>query len=177
MWRGARSLADFQDVWHRSYRFWPSRSISLSSSSSSSSSPTEVTIVEVGPRDGLQNEKTTPLNVDQRVELVRLLARAGFSKIEVGSFVSPKWVPAMANSDHVYDRLRDLRETTTLSCLVPNIKGMQDALRINVDEIAIFAAASESFSQKVSFFRLVSLQLTLSNSFCPIILASHGYIF
>jgi len=142
MWRGGRSLAYCRDAWRRSCHSWQSRLLSLSSSS------TEVTIVEVGPRDGLQNETTTPLTVNQRVELVRLLARAGCPKIEVGSFVSPKWVPAMANSDQVYERLHDLKGTTTLSCLVPNTKGMQDAQRVQVDEIAIFAAASESFSQK-----------------------------
>ena len=142
MLRNSSTFAHCRDTWRRSCRSWQSRSLSMSL--------TDVTVVEVGPRDGLQNEKTTPLTVDQRVELVKLLAQAGCPKIEVGSFVSPKWVPAMANSDQVYERLRDLRGTTTLSCLVPNTKGMQEAQRVQVDEIAIFAASSESFSQKVS---------------------------
>lgn len=112
--------------------------------------PSAVTVVEVGPRDGLQNETATPLTVDQRVDLVKLLAKAGCRKIEVGSFVSPQWVPAMADSDLVYRQLAaDLSSETTLSCLVPNARGMQQAQSAKVDEIAIFAAASETFSQKV----------------------------
>ena len=169
MWRGGTSLAHFRDAWRRSCRSssWQARLLSPPSSP-------EVTIVEVGPRDGLQNEKTTPLTVDQRVQLVQLLARAGCPKIEVGSFVSPKWVPAMANSDQVYERLSDsLTGPTTFSCLVPNTKGMLDAQRVKVDEIAIFAAASQSFSQKVRFvLRFISKLFDVHN-FLVNITASH----
>ena len=131
----------------------------------STAAGTTVTIVEVGPRDGLQNESAVALTVEQRVQLVEILAnRAGCRKIEVGSFVSPKWVPAMAQSDQVYQQLLEHRRraqqepssenqglaATTFSCLVPNRKGMEQAQQFPVDEIAIFAAASETFSKKVS---------------------------
>ena len=131
-----------------------------------------VTIVEVGPRDGLQNEKVTPLTVEQRVELIRLLVQAGCPKMEVGSFVSPQWVPAMADSDLVYQQVvaqqqqssssSNVNRSPTFSCLVPNQRGLQEALRVQVDEIAIFAAASETFSKKVRNVRCVYSQVSLS---------------
>jgi HMGL-like len=114
-----------------------------------------VQIVEVGPRDGLQNESTI-VSVSDKVKLISMLAVAGCTKIEAGSFVSPKMVPSMANTAQVMQELSDLRQQAgtrlTLSCLVPNVKYMQMAMEANVDEIAIFASASETFSQRVSDF-------------------------
>ena len=107
--------------------------------------PLSVKIVEVGPRDGLQNEKTS-LDTDTRVELITQLANAGLSYIEAGSFVSPKWVPQMAGSDEVFCRLPVTTETT-YAALTPNMQGLERALECGVKEVAVFAAASESFSQ------------------------------
>ncbi|MDE0764422.1 MAG: hydroxymethylglutaryl-CoA lyase [Cellvibrionales bacterium] len=108
--------------------------------------PKSVRIVEVGPRDGLQNE-TAALSVATRVELVDRLVAAGLGYIEVGSFVSPKWVPQMAGSDQVFERLVRSNETT-YAALTPNMQGLQRATACGVREVAVFAAASESFSQK-----------------------------
>ena len=108
--------------------------------------PKSVKIVEVGPRDGLQNEKTS-LDTDSRVELITQLANAGLSYIEAGSFVSPKWVPQMAGSDKVFARL-PVGTATTYAALTPNMRGLERALECGVKEVAVFAAASESFSQK-----------------------------
>ncbi|WP_024462298.1 hydroxymethylglutaryl-CoA lyase [Marinimicrobium sp. LS-A18] len=108
--------------------------------------PNDVRVVEVGPRDGLQNEKD-PLSVEQRVQLVNALARAGVSSVEVGSFVSPKWVPAMAASDEVFRKI-ERRPGTVYSALVPNERGLEGALESNVSEIAVFISASESFSKR-----------------------------
>jgi hydroxymethylglutaryl-CoA lyase len=107
--------------------------------------PLSVKIVEVGPRDGLQNEKTS-LDTDTRVELITQLANAGLSYIEAGSFVSPKWVPQMAGSDEVFCRL-PVTTATTYAALTPNMQGLERALECGVKEVAVFAAASESFSQ------------------------------
>lgn len=105
-----------------------------------------VTLVEVGPRDGLQNEKTS-LPVETRVELIRRLAACGIPVVEAGSFVSPKWVPQMAGSDEVLTSLT--RDTLTrYPVLVPNMKGLERALACGAGEIAVFTAASESFSRK-----------------------------
>ena len=108
--------------------------------------PKSVKIVEVGPRDGLQNE-TTSLDTDTRVQLITQLADAGLSYIEAGSFVSPKWVPQMAGSDKVLARL-PATSSTTYAALTPNMQGLERALESGVKEVAVFAAASESFSQK-----------------------------
>ena len=108
--------------------------------------PAEVSLVEVGPRDGLQNEPV-PTSVDFRVDLVERLAECGFSALEVGSFVSPKWVPQMADTRQVLDKVRRSNDTPLIA-LVPNMVGMNAAIEANVDRIAIFSAASESFSQK-----------------------------
>lgn len=108
--------------------------------------PTQVTIVEVGPRDGLQNEKT-PVSVETKIQFINMLAGAGLKVIEAGAFVSPKWVPQMADSAAVYtgiDKPADIR----FPMLVPNEQGMQAAVAAGVREVAVFAAASESFSQK-----------------------------
>ncbi len=108
--------------------------------------PQRVKIVEVGPRDGLQNEPGE-LSVATRVELIEALADAGLSNIEAGSFVSPKWVPKMAGSDQVFAALR-ARDGVTYSALTPNMQGLQAALAAGVKEVAVFGAASEAFSAK-----------------------------
>lgn len=107
-----------------------------------------VRVVEVGPRDGLQNEAVT-LSVNDRAQLVRMLASAGCSYIEAGSFVSPTWVPQMTGTEKVFEELNNLDRNTTLAALVPNTRGLEQALKCSrVNEIAIFAAASETFSKK-----------------------------
>ena len=108
--------------------------------------PKHVKIVEVGPRDGLQNESTT-VPVEIKVQLVEKLAAAGLSVIEVGAFVSPRWVPQMATSAEVFTRV-DKQPNVSYPMLVPNLKGLELALAAGVEEIALFAAASETFSQK-----------------------------
>jgi len=106
----------------------------------------KVLVYEVGPRDGLQNEKAT-VALEDKVELVNLLSATGLKKIEVGSFVSPKWVPQMAGSLNVFNQI-DRQQGISYSALTPNLKGLEDAITARVDEVAVFAAASESFSQK-----------------------------
>lgn len=108
--------------------------------------PEFVKLVEVGPRDGLQNEKET-IAADVKVELVDRLTAAGFPNIEAASFVSPKWVPQMATSTEVMHRIRR-RPGVIYSALVPNMKGFEAALAAKADEVVIFGAASEAFSQK-----------------------------
>jgi hydroxymethylglutaryl-CoA lyase len=108
--------------------------------------PQKVSIVEVGPRDGLQNEKQL-IAADVKVELVDRLTDAGFTQIEVTSFVSPKWVPQMADGAEVMQRIRR-KPGVTYSVLVPNMKGFEGALAARADEIVVFAAASEAFSQR-----------------------------
>jgi len=108
--------------------------------------PPSVKIVEVGPRDGLQNEKTS-LDTETRVQLITQLADAGLSYIEAGSFVSPKWVPQMAGSDKVFQQL-PVDTATTYAALTTNMQGLERALQCGVREVAVFAAASEGFSQK-----------------------------
>lgn len=108
--------------------------------------PARVFITEVGPRDGLQNEKV-PLATDVKVELCERLLAAGVSQLEVTSFVSPKWVPQMADAADVLARL-PRRAGLTLSALTPNLKGFEAALASRVDEVVIFGAASEAFSMR-----------------------------
>ena len=108
--------------------------------------PPEITIVEVGPRDGLQNE-AAPVPVADKVALVEALAEAGLPVVEAGSFVSPKWVPQMAGSEEVLRTVRK-RPGVRYPVLVPNLKGLEAALAAGAEEIAVFGAASESFSQK-----------------------------
>lgn len=108
--------------------------------------PTAVKIVEVGPRDGLQNEdKAVSTNV--KVELIERLAAAGLPAVEAGAFVSPKWVPQMADSAEVFEKI-EKRPDVSYPVLVPNLKGLERALAVGVREIGIFAAASETFSRK-----------------------------
>jgi hydroxymethylglutaryl-CoA lyase len=108
--------------------------------------PSRVHLVDVGPRDGLQNEKQL-ISADVKVELVDRLAAAGFTAIEVTSFVSPKWVPQMADAADVMARIRR-QPGVVYSVLVPNMKGFEGALAARADEIVVFGAASEAFSQK-----------------------------
>ena len=108
--------------------------------------PHAVKIVEVGPRDGLQNEKEfVPTEV--KIDLVNRLSAAGFRNIESASFVSPKWVPQMADGAQVMAGI-ERRAGTVYSVLTPNMKGFDGALAAHADEIVIFGAASEAFSQK-----------------------------
>ncbi|WP_036171306.1 hydroxymethylglutaryl-CoA lyase [Massilia sp. 9096] len=108
--------------------------------------PSNVKIVEVGPRDGLQNEKEA-LSAAVKIELVDRLSRAGFANIEAASFVSPKWVPQMATSREVMAGIA--RHPGTLySALTPNMQGFEAALAARADEVVIFGSASEAFSQK-----------------------------
>ncbi|AMO97735.1 HMGL-like family protein [Collimonas fungivorans] len=108
--------------------------------------PSKVKIVEVGPRDGLQNEKETiPAGV--KIALVDQLTKAGFVNIEAASFVSPKWVPQMATSSEVMAAIQR-KPGVIYSALVPNMKGLEAALAAGADEMVIFGAASEAFSQK-----------------------------
>jgi hydroxymethylglutaryl-CoA lyase len=108
--------------------------------------PSNVKIVEVGPRDGLQNEKEA-LSAAVKIELVDRLSRAGFSNIEAASFVSPKWVPQMATSAEVMAGIAR-RPGTIYSALTPNMQGFTAALEARADEVVIFGSASEAFSQK-----------------------------
>jgi isopropylmalate/homocitrate/citramalate synthase len=108
--------------------------------------PERVRIVEVGPRDGLQNEPEE-VTTDTKVALIDLLSAAGCSAVEAGSFVSPKWVPKMADSAQVFSRI-DRRAGTAYPVLTPNMKGFENAMAVGATEVAIFGAASESFSQK-----------------------------
>lgn len=108
--------------------------------------PEHVRIVEVGPRDGLQNE-TALLSVETKVALIERLAAAGLTEIEAGSFVSPKRVPQMASTRDVIARLK-LSPQVRLGVLTPNRRGLEEALASGVGEIAVFAASSETFSQK-----------------------------
>ena len=110
------------------------------------SNPNFVKIVEVGPRDGLQNEKT-PLTLDDRRNLILDLMKTGLKNIEVGSCVSAKWVPQMADSDVLYSQLPQDPEIQ-FSLLTPNLKGFESALAVGCTEVAVFTAASESFTQK-----------------------------
>jgi hydroxymethylglutaryl-CoA lyase len=106
----------------------------------------KVKIVEVGPRDGLQSESTL-VPSDIKLKLIQQLTAAGLSEIEVGSFVSPKWVPSMANTTEVCAAL-DKHASSDYLTLVPNIQGLHAAQQANINHIAIFIAASETFSQK-----------------------------
>ncbi len=106
--------------------------------------PTNVTIVEVGPRDGLQNE--SPVSTRTKIRLIDLLSDTGLSHIEAGSFVSPKWVPQMADSKEVMQNITR-RASVTYSALTPNLQGLEQALDAGANQVAIFTSASEGFCQ------------------------------
>lgn len=108
--------------------------------------PNKIQIVEVGPRDGLQNEKRIR-TVDERVKMIDALSETGLTHIEVGSFVRGDLVPAMANTDQVFTRIHK-KPGVRYTCLVPNERGLDAALACGVKDIAVFTAASETFNQK-----------------------------
>ncbi len=109
--------------------------------------PKQVRIVEVGPRDGLQNEPGAMLSADLKANLINRLATSGLQHIEAAAFVHPKWVPQMANSTEVLQRITR-HQHVNYSALTPNMQGLRRALEAGIDEIAVFGAASESFSQR-----------------------------
>ena len=132
--------------------------------------PSQVRLIEVGPRDGLQNE-AQPISVADKVQLVDALSAAGLGYIEVGSFVSPKWVPQMAGSADVFAQIQR-KPGVIYGALAPNLRGFEDALAAGVKEVAVFAAASEAFSQR-------NINCSISESlerFAPIMAAAqqHG---
>lgn len=108
--------------------------------------PAQVSIVEVGARDGLQNEASV-ITTGAKLRFIEGLVRAGLTRIEAGSFVSPKWVPQMADSADIFASL-PRNANCTFSALTPNEKGMLAAIEAGVDEVAVFASASESFSRR-----------------------------
>ncbi len=127
-----------------------------------------VEIFEMGPRDGLQNEKRTIATAD-KVALVDLLSRAGFRRIEVTSFVSPKWVPQLADAADVLARIRRA-PGVRYAALTPNMKGYEGARAAGADEVAIFASASEGFSR-------ANLNCSIAESlalFAPVAAAAHA---
>ena len=133
--------------------------------------PTQVTLVEVGPRDGLQNE-SQPVSAQQKVELIHLLQAASLREIEATSFVSPKWVPQMADNTQVMSGIRR-QAGVRYSVLTPNMKGLEAALTLPVaerpHEIVVFAAATEAFSQR-------NINCSIEESierFRPVVLAAH----
>lgn len=107
----------------------------------------KVTIVEVGPRDGLQNEKTF-LATSFKVELITRLEKCGFKEVEVTSMVSPKWVPQLGDAAQVLETIKDISHENARTVLVPNLKGLERALNAGVQRVAVFVAASETFSSK-----------------------------
>jgi hydroxymethylglutaryl-CoA lyase len=113
--------------------------------------PTHVTLVEVGPRDGLQNEKT-PIATAIKVDLCKQLIEAGVQRLEAAAFVSPKWVPQMADGADVLAGLKAMpslaNHKVSYSALVPNLKGMEAAIEAGVQEAVVFTAASEAFTAK-----------------------------
>ena len=130
--------------------------------------PTHVTLVEVGPRDGLQNE-AQPVAAAHKIELVQRLQAAGCREIEVTSFVSPKWVPQMADNTLVMAGITR-SAGVRYSVLTPNMKGLQAALPTRPDEVVVFGAASEAFSQR-------NINCSIAQSierFAPVVAAAHA---
>ena len=105
-----------------------------------------ISIFEVGPRDGLQNIKNE-IPINKKIELINILSTTGIEKIECGSFVSAKWVPQMRGTNEIFEEIIR-RDGVKYTALTPNLKGFENALQAKVDEVAVFAAASETFSQK-----------------------------
>jgi hydroxymethylglutaryl-CoA lyase len=107
-----------------------------------------IKIIEVGPRDGLQNEKKA-ISTEDKLTFIDLLSACGFKEIEAGSFVSPKWVPQMADADKIFKHLKiHGKADIAYTALVPNMKGMEAAVACGVKKVAVFTAASETFNQK-----------------------------
>jgi len=131
--------------------------------------PSRVTLVDVGPRDGLQNEKQ-PVAAAAKIELVHRLQGAGLREIEVTSFVSPKWVPQMADNAEVMAGLQR-RPGVRYSVLTPNLKGFEAALATKPDEIVVFGAVTEAFSQR-------NINCSVAESierFRPVVAAAHAH--
>ncbi|HEX3138413.1 MAG TPA: hydroxymethylglutaryl-CoA lyase [Rhizobacter sp.] len=131
--------------------------------------PNHVTLVEVGPRDGLQNEKQA-VNAVHKIELVHRLQDAGVREIEVTSYVSPKWVPQMADNTQVMTGITR-RAGVRYSVLTPNMKGLEAALADRPDEIVVFGAATEAFSQR-------NINCSIAESFerfAPVVAAAHEH--
>jgi hydroxymethylglutaryl-CoA lyase len=134
--------------------------------------PTHVSLLEVGPRDGLQNEKV-PVDAATKIELVHMLQDAGFKQIEVTSFVSPKWVPQMADNTQVMAGIRR-KPGIRYSVLTPNMKGFEASIADKQhlpDEIVVFGAASEAFSQR-------NINCSIEESierFRPVVAAAHEH--
>ena len=131
--------------------------------------PKHVKIVEVGPRDGLQNEKQA-IDTATKVELIARLGASGLKTIEATAFVSPKWVPQMADNAEVMRQITRLNGVT-YPVLTPNLKGLEAALATGVTEVAVFAAASEAFSQK-------NINCSIDESierFVPVIESAHEH--
>ena len=105
-----------------------------------------IRVVEVGPRDGLQNEQAT-IPTEVKIAFVDALSRTGLKEIEAGAFVSPKWIPQLADSDEVFGKMRRV-PGVTYSALVPNEKGLDRAVAVGAEKIAVFTAASETFNRK-----------------------------
>jgi hydroxymethylglutaryl-CoA lyase len=130
--------------------------------------PSKVTLVEVGPRDGLQNE-AQPVSTAQKIELIQRLQDAGCREIEATSFVSPKWVPQMADNAAVMAGMAR-RPGVRYSVLTPNMKGLEAALASRPDEVVVFGAASEAFSQR-------NINCSIAESierFRPVVRAAHA---
>jgi len=130
--------------------------------------PTQVTLLDVGPRDGLQNEKMQ-VSTEHKAQLVHMLQDAGLKEIEVTSFVSPKWVPQMGDNAAVMAAI-ERRADVRYSVLTPNMKGFEAALLTQPQEIVVFAAASEAFSQK-------NINCSIAESierFAPVVQAAHA---
>ncbi|MCC5903357.1 MAG: hydroxymethylglutaryl-CoA lyase [Halomonas sp.] len=109
--------------------------------------PTSIKLFEMAPRDGLQNEPGTLVPTTTKIELIERLAKAGLTHIEAASFVSPKWVPQMGDATDVMNGIAR-QSGVVYSALTPNLKGLEGALAAGVEEVAVFGAASEAFSQK-----------------------------
>ncbi|MCG7575482.1 MULTISPECIES: hydroxymethylglutaryl-CoA lyase [unclassified Halomonas] len=109
--------------------------------------PTSIKLFEMSPRDGLQNEPGTLVPTGTKIELIERLAKAGIRHIEAASFVSPKWVPQMGDATEVMHGIQR-QSGVVYSALTPNLKGLESALAVGVEEVAVFGAASEAFSQK-----------------------------
>ncbi|MDE2502529.1 MAG: hydroxymethylglutaryl-CoA lyase [Burkholderiales bacterium] len=130
--------------------------------------PSRVTLVEVGPRDGLQNE-SVPVGAAQKIELVRRLQAAGCREIEVTSYVSPKWVPQMADNAQVMAGI-ERRAGVRYAVLTPNLQGFEAARAGRPDEIVVFGAASEAFSRR-------NINCSVAESierFAPVVAAAHA---
>jgi len=136
-----------------------------------------ITVVEVGPRDGLQNERANVATAD-KIEFVNRLSAANLPVIEVSAFVSPKWVPQMADAAEVFAGIVR-RPGTRYTALVPNLAGLERALEARVDEVAVFASSTETFSQK-NINRSIDESLTLYKEVCIRAQAAHlrvrGYL-